>query len=159
MPSSFRRTHPIMGGTVPVSVSRLPRFIVLAGLTLAAACGDSFSPTMQNVAGIYTVTSLKMTTSGATTDELAIGATLKLELRDYGSVFGTLFVPGGGDGGGDLWASMAGTWNLGGDQVVFTQSADTFVGDMLFRATEDQLRGDGVFRGTRVQVTLQRIRS
>jgi len=66
-----------------------------------------------------------------------------------------LFVPGGGDGGSDLDADMAGVWLLVGGKVSFGQTADTFVRNMDFVPSEDRLSGDHTFTDrTRVRAVL-----
>ena len=139
-----------------VGTVRIPRAAALASVVMAAACGDSFSPTMDTVAGTYTATTLTTTDNGSTTDQLAAGSSLTLSLTTGGAASGQLVVAGAGDGGADRVESMAGTWLLTGDKVTLDQSADTFVRDMTFTATADELRGDATFGGTRVQVTLRR---
>lgn len=124
---------------------------VLLGLS---ACGESFSPSIDTVTGTYTATTLASTTGGVRTDLLAGGATLSITLASNGTTIGQLFVPNAGENGEDLTASLAGTWSLSGDRVTFTESADTFIRDMTFTATEDQLEGDETFSDTRIEVTL-----
>ena len=134
---------------MPVGLVRIPRAAALASVVLAAACGDSFSPTIDTVAGTYTATTFTTTVNGTTTDQLARDASLVLTLTAGGSTSGQLVMS-------DFIESMAGTWLLTGDKVTIDQSADTFVRDMTFTATADELRGDATFGGTRVQVTLRR---
>jgi len=55
---------------------------------------------------------------------------------------------------------MAGTWNESNNVVEFTQTADTFVRNMIFAVQPIatgvlDLVGDQVFSGTRVQLTLR----
>jgi hypothetical protein len=57
-------------------------------------------------------------------------------------------------------ADMTGTWTMNGNVVDFTQTADTFVRDMVFTlqlvATNTwDLVGDQAFSGTRIQLTLR----
>ncbi len=145
----------------------LPRFVRirrnLVGLaavwtaTLLLGCnvGDSFTPSIDNVAGNYTATMLTTTTGGTTTDHLAAGASFTINLAANGTTTGRLFVAGGGDAGGDLDADMAGTWTLVGSTVTFNQTADTFVRDMSFTAQVNHLRGEATFGGsTTLCVTL-----
>jgi hypothetical protein len=141
---------------MPVGIVRIARTAALAAVVMAAACGDSFSPTLETVAGTYTATTFTTTANGTTTDQLAAGGSLVLTLAAGGTTSGQLVVPAVGDAGADFIADMAGTWVLTGDKVTFTQGADTFVRDMTFTATENELRGDETFGGTRVQVTLRR---
>ena len=126
--------------------------LVIAGIL---ACGDDgFSPSIENVAGDYTATSFTTTSGGVTTDLLDDGASLTLTLASNGATTGHLFVPGAGEGGGDLDADLTGTWTLTGSTVAFAQIADTFVRDMPFTAAENRLQGEATFAGTLVRVTL-----
>ncbi len=64
-------------------------------------------------------------------------------------------MPGGGEGGADVNADMAGTWLLVGGKISFGQTADTFVRNMDFVPSQDRLSGDHTFAdGTRVRVIL-----
>jgi hypothetical protein len=121
------------------------------------ACSDSFSPSTDTVAGAYAASELWSTTGGLRTNQIAAGAVLTLTLAPNGTTTGRLFVPSGNEDGSDLDVSMAGTWALSGDQVTVTQSVDTFVRDMRFTATKDQLAGDETFSSTRIEVTLRRV--
>jgi len=107
------------------------------------------------MAGDYHVTSFTTTdTLGTTVNWVAIGATLTLSLTTNDSVTGHIFVPGGGPGGADLDADMAGTWHLVGDIVTFNQAADTFVRNVAFIASKNRLSGDQSFSSTRIRITL-----
>jgi hypothetical protein len=132
------------------------QLVALACLLGVLACGDSFSPSTSTVAGTYAASELWSTTGGIRTNRIAGGAILTITLAPNGTTTGRLFVPGGNENGSDLDVSMAGTWTLSGDQVTFTQGADTFVRDMSLTATEDQLAGDETFSSTRIEVTLHR---
>lgn len=125
-------------------------------LLVAGACSESFSPSTDTIAGTYIATTLASTTGGVRTDQLAAGATLTITLEANGTTAGLLFVPDGGENGEDVTASLAGTWGVSGDEVTFTQSADTFVRDMTFTATKDRLAGDETLSDTRIEVTLSR---
>ena len=117
--------------------------------------GDaSFAPSVNNLAGTYTAITFRTTSSGIITDQLATGSSLTITLTANGTTTGRLLVPGGAEDGGDLDADMAGTWTLMGSTVRFVQTADTFVRDILFTASPNQLVGDAVFDGTRIELTL-----
>ncbi|HJP56550.1 MAG TPA: hypothetical protein VJ847_05915 [Gemmatimonadales bacterium] len=132
----------------------------LSLLTFAAlallGCGDSFSPTRDSVAGSYTLTRLVTTSTGRATDQLGDGATMTITLAPGGTTTGRLVLPAGDVNGAGLDASMEGTWSLTGDRVVFTQGADTFIRDLTFTVTADELTADDTFGGTRVEITLTR---
>lgn len=130
----------------------------IVGLALATGCGgDSFTPTEETVAGSYSATVLTLTTGGQTTDYLALGATVDLTLAADGTTTGRLFVPGGAEGGGNLDADLAGTWDLNGRVVTFNQTADTFIRDSEFSAGENTLTGQEIFSGTTVRLVLARV--
>jgi len=130
--------------------------IVVAGLTLSlAACGDdAFSPTVENVSGSYTAQTFTATSVAGTVDLLALGAEVSVTLEEDGDTTGDLFVPGGGEGGEDLEADLAGTWTLSGSTVTFDQDADTFLRDVEFTAEEDRLTAEGEFSGQTLRVVL-----
>lgn len=130
-------------------IVRIARLATLPCLIAAAACGDSFSPTMATVAGSYTATTFTRTSGGTVTDELARGGSLVLTLAAGGTTSGQLVMS-------DFIENMEGTWLLTGDKVTFPQNAEPFMRDMTFTATADELRGDATFGGERVQVTLRR---
>ncbi len=141
------------------------------GLTFAlTACGSSdtvgpvtpLPPTMQSLAATYRAapaggSSAKIgvltttTSAGVTTDELGKGASIQLTLNSNGTTAGHIAVPDG-----NLDADLTGTWVLTGNQVKLTQSADTFLRDITYTATGDQLDGASNFSGSTVHVTLRR---
>ena len=57
-------------------------------------------------------------------------------------------------GGGDLDEDLIGTWDLSGQTVTFNQSADTFIRDAEFTATEGRLTGEGTFGGQAILLVL-----
>jgi hypothetical protein len=117
---------------------------------------------MQVVAGDYAAGgefgafSFTTLANGETTDWLAIGAELTLDLRADGTVTGRLFVPEADEDGGDLDEGMNGTWTLDGNTVRFQQTADTFVRDLAFDWTDGVLTGERTFDDHRVRVVLLR---
>lgn len=145
---------------------RLPAALLAAALTLAA-CGDAPSGAdpqqlrVQQLSGSYVgfkYGTKKFTTTryGQTTDWLARGASLNIELAAEGTTTGRLLIPGGNEDGSDFDASMAGSWALKGDTVRFQQDADTFVRDMPFLVQGGRLIGSRNFGGIEVDVTLSR---
>lgn len=142
--------------------SVLPFIATLAALALPA-CGDDSPagpPTQESVAGVYQASAgrsgamLEVTQLGQTVDYLAAGTTVRLELKADGSTAGRLFVPGGDEDGGDFDADLTGTWTLHGDTVRLSHAADTFLRDMPFVVSRNQLTGDHSFGGIRVRVSL-----
>lgn len=128
----------------------------LVSVLLLGCSGDDFTPTVDNVAGAYVATAFTVTEGTETTDLLDDGATFSIELATDGATTGQLFIPGGAEDGGDIDASMEGEWSLSGTTVTFTQGADTFVRDMDFTASENELRGDEVFGDVTVTVVLRK---
>jgi hypothetical protein len=131
----------------------------IVALTLALALGscggeDTFSPTLETVAGSYTASSLTLVSSVGTTDLLALGSTVAITLAPDGTTSGRLFVPGGADDGSDLDVDLSGTWTLSGTTVTFNQAGDSFIRDVEFTAKLNQLNGEGVFSGATVRVVL-----
>lgn len=134
---------------------QLPRWLATVVAAVSLACGDDpFVPSLENIAGSYTATTFTTTSGGVTTDQLAAGASFTITLASNGATTGRLFVPGGGQGGGDLDADMTGTWTLVGSTVEFAQTADTFVRDMPFTASVNRLQGQEMFSNTTIRVTL-----
>lgn len=132
--------------------------LVAAGLILAAACGDSFEPTTDNVAGTYVATVFRGEVEGVDRDFLDEGASLTITLSADGTTTGRLFVPDGNEDGSDLDESLAGTWTLDAEsgEVTFNQSADTFVRNMTFIAEEDELEGEETFTSDTIVVELEK---
>ena len=128
----------------------------LLPLVAVVACSvNPFAATVENVAGDYTAHFLMTNDSSGAVDWIAHGATLTLGLARDGSTSGHLFLPGGGAGGADVSADLAGIWLLVGSTVSFGQNADTFVRSMDFVPSPDRLSGDHTFAdGKRVRVVL-----
>jgi hypothetical protein len=131
----------------------------IVALTLALALGscggeDTFSPTVESVAGSYTASSLTLVSSVGTTDLLALGSTVAISLDANGTTSGRLFVPGGDDDGSDLDVDLAGTWTLSGSTVTFNQTGDSFIRGVEFTAGPDQLNGEGEFSGAIIRLVL-----
>jgi len=125
----------------------------------AGACGgaDSFSPTVETVAGAYSARTFTVTSSAGTTDFLALGATVTVTLLPDGTTTGRLVVPGGAEDGGTLDEDLEGTWALTGSTVTFNQAADTFIRDAEFTAGRDTLTGEGVFSGVTIRLVLSKV--
>lgn len=142
-----------------MSLNRLVRGgLVAASLSLAAACGDSFEPTADNVAGVYTATTFRGEVDGVDRDFLDEGSTFTITLAANGTTTGRLFVPDGNEDGSDLDESLVGTWALDAEasEVTFTQSADTFIRNMTFTASEDELEGNETFTDSTIEVELEK---
>lgn len=141
-----------------------PRLALVLLLGGAAACADSTGPTpdptVASVAGVYRAdaTGGEMTTveGGASTDWLADGGSIRLELRDDGTTAGRIFIPGAAEEGGDFEADLVGGWSIAGGAVHLDHEADTFLRDMSFQVRGERLEGSAEFSGLRVQVVLVR---
>jgi hypothetical protein len=138
------------------------RSLLLIGIpAMLLACGGYSSSTGNSAVGNYTAITFVTTRSGGSpTNEILAGSTLLLNLKADGTTSGHLHIAGSGGG---LDADMAGTWTQYGTTVDISQSADTFVKDMVFTLTANSaggwdLTGDQVFTSssTRIQITLRR---
>ncbi len=137
----------------------LPRIASLCLVLALAACGDDdegTNPTVEDVAGSYSATTLTFTTSVGTVDLLAHGATVTAELAMDGSTTGRLFVPEGELGGGDLDEDLTGTWTLSDDIVTFSQANNTLINDVDFAVGPNTLTGEGPFQGGILLLVLTR---
>lgn len=147
------------------SFSRRAFAILLVAAGLAACDGPaepSSQPTLQMVAGSYRAAhgygaiTLTTTQNGETTDWLAKGASITIDLRGDGTTAGRVFIPGAYEDGSDFDADLAGTWTLAGGKVRLSHSADTFLRDMDLIFRTDRLEGEQTFSGVRVRVVLAR---
>lgn len=127
------------------SLRTVPLVLIVSLVFSAAACDDddddgtgpSSDPlTQADVAGDYEATTFTTTTDGAVTDQLEAGAVLSIGLAVDGTTTGLLFVPGAAEDGSDFEADLTGTWTFdeASRQIMFDQTADTFVRDMTFVA-------------------------
>jgi hypothetical protein len=134
------------------------RELLLAAALGFGACGGdgdgSFSPTVANVAGSYSALVFTLTSGVGTTDLLALGSSVTVTLATDRTTTGRLFVPGGAEDGSDLDEDLAGTWTLTGSTVTFNQTADTFIRDVEFTVTQNQLTSEGVFQGSTIRLVL-----
>lgn len=134
------------------------QFFLLGAVFAAAACSDSTSPRDAVVGNYAAIIFVTTPTGGSARNELQAGSTLVMTLNSNGSTSGHLHVAA--NGATPVFdRDMAGTWDLNGEVVTFTQAADTFVRNMAFtvqRVGDNVLSlvGDMVFSGTRINVTL-----
>ncbi len=131
---------------------------ILLGAAAMIGCNDIASLSRNGPAGGYTAIILVTTENSVPTNELAKGGTFTINLAGNGTTSGHLHIVASGANPA-LDADMAGTWTQNGDEVDFTQAADTFVNDMTFRIEQITdgvwyLVGDDVFGTTRVNVRL-----
>jgi hypothetical protein len=136
--------------------SIVPRQSLLALAVIAMACGDddSFSPTVETVAGSYTATTFTLSSAVGSINLLAGGATVMLDLASDMSTTGRLFLPDGNLDGSDLDEDLAGTWSLIDSTVTFDQTAATFIPDVDFIASSNRLTGEGTFTGGTIRLVL-----
>ena len=151
-----------------MALTLLPRLLGISGICALplvwAGCGDPAAPTpdpsaqvaMADVVGSYRATTLVTEENGTGTDQIARGSSLDLSLDASGVTGGRLFVPQGGEDGGDFDADLTGTWTLEGNMVAFSHNADTFVRDMPFTYGDGRLWGDKTFGATRIRVVLKK---
>jgi hypothetical protein len=131
--------------------------VIFATIAALTACGSDSTSPANTVAGTYTATEFVTTGGSGQTNQILAGSTLVIVLAANHTTTGHLhLVAQGGNPAFD--ADMAGTWDLNGTMVTFTQNADTFVRDMNFTLSSNGnvflLSGDDSFAGTRIQVTL-----
>jgi hypothetical protein len=141
-------------------------FVIAAVLSsvMIMACGSDKGPTGAgggggdgSLVGSYTATQWVTTGGSGQTNQIVAGSTLTITLNANGSTSGHLHLAASGSNPA-FDADMAGTWNVNGATVSFSQNADTFVRDMPFSVVANgpkwSLEGDRVFSGTRIQLTL-----
>jgi hypothetical protein len=128
--------------------------IALIAAVLLAGC-DSLSH--GELAGVYMATTLTATEGGATADLLAAGASINLNLREGTISTGTLSIPGGAPGGGDLVADLTGSWGIDGDRVTLFLNTDVFLDGMILNADLQGLEGEAVRAGVTYRGVLQRL--
>jgi len=133
-------------------VSRYPS--LLAPVLLACGGDETTGPTMASVAGNYTATTFTATDANGTIDLLAGGASITATLNADGTTTGALHVPAAFNNGTPVDEDLTGTWTLTNGQVVFTQTADTFLPDLTFNVQGNRLEGVGAFAGTTLHVVL-----
>jgi len=123
-------------------------------LTSATSTAFSVAPTIEAVSGAYHATTFTARQAGATTDFLTAGGSITLTLTVSGTTSGRVFVPGGGDTGGDFDEDLAGTWTLQGSTVTLDHPADTFLRDMRFTVNGHQLSSEATFSDVTITVVL-----
>lgn len=129
--------------------------VLLAAVALLAGCQDDvLGPDMEAVAGTYTATEFRITTTSGAEDILTMGGHITISLASDGTTTGSIFVPAF-DGDAEVSESLDGTWSLAGRTVEFSHAVDTFLRDMSFRYTDaGTLVGDELFTDGLVEVVL-----
>jgi len=138
---------------------RLQAISVVAAFAATTACGSDSTSPQSPLVGSYTAFQWVTTGGSGQTNQLTIGSTLQITLNADGSTSGHMHLAAS-NGAPAADFDMAGTWHESNNVVDFTQSADTFVRDMVFAVQPIatgvvDLVGDQVFSGTRVQLTLR----
>ncbi|HEU5220346.1 MAG TPA: hypothetical protein VFU23_16920 [Gemmatimonadales bacterium] len=131
--------------------------VVMLVAASTTACGGTTGPSVA-LEGNFVASIFRVTPSGqATLDILAAGGSLTINITGGAQTTGTLFVPGTVTGGAPLTATMAGTAIKSGNNVTFSQTADTFVRDLTWTLSQAGLSvsSQGV-AGTSYTVTLTR---
>lgn len=141
-----------------------PAALLVAALA-ACADDDPLGPEdveRADVVGTYDATTLLATEGGTTINLMLTGADLEITLAADGTTSGHLLVPGMDEDGGDLDASLAGTYSFddASRQVTFEQEADTFLRDLALTAVRSgsriRLEGTETFGTATVEVVLTR---
>ena len=142
--------------------SVMKRWAAIVLMPAAVGCGGSDSTGIQSsaLAGSYTALQWVTTGNSGQTNQLVIGSTLQITLNSDGSTTGHMHLAASG-GNPAMEFDMAGTWTQSGNNVDFTQAADTFLRNTVFTI---QPIATGVWDlvgvydtpGTRVELTLRR---
>lgn len=128
----------------------MKRLFLLLPLLMTAACDDPIALTLDLVAGTYVATEFEADGD----DILAAGGTLSMTLASDGSVTGELDLPSGA--GGPFTADLAGSFSVSGQNVGFSQSADTFIRDATWTWDDGRLSGVWSNSSSTVSVEMQR---
>jgi hypothetical protein len=149
----------IGGDTMKPLIKSVTSFSLISAALVG--CGSDSTGPAEPPIGSYTAIEFVTTGNSGQTNQLVIGGSLQMNLAANGTTSGHLHMAASGSNP-VVDADMAGTWTLNGNVVDFTQTADTFVRDMVFIlqpiATDTwDLVGDQGFSGTRIQLTLRHL--
>ena len=135
-----------------MTLGRLTALLLVAG---TAACG--YGTESVRLDGTYVATVFRVTPQGQSQiDVLGAGGSLTITIATSNAVTGTMVIPASVSGG-PLSASMAGTAARDGDEVTFTQAADTFVRDLSWTLSAQGLSVTGQAAGSAAfTITLSR---
>lgn len=151
---NLRSKLPVLAGILALSIG-------LTGCGDDDATGPDGGVTEADLVASYEATTFTSTVDGESTDLLVAGGEFVVSLDGDGSTSGHIFVPGGGEDGGDFDVSLEGTWTFdeGNQEVAFQHEADTFLRNMTVSAVpvdgEVELRGEETFSGNTIEVVLQ----
>jgi hypothetical protein len=126
----------------------------LVGCGSDSVVGGGANPPVGSYAAIIFVT----TGTSGQTNQLTNGGSLNITLAANGTTSGHLHVSASGNNPA-LDADMAGTWTRQGNQIDFTQAADTFMNDLTFTYqpisnSSWHLAASQVIQGTKIDITL-----
>ena len=126
------------------SIRTLFLLFTTLGLFLTTAC-DSNDNSGPSISGTYETTEFIARTDTGEVDALSRGAFIEMTLQEDSTVEnGLLFVPSeltGEDFEGDARIEFGGTWSRSSDSsVTFDHDADTFIRDVEWTYSEEQLR-------------------
>lgn len=118
-------------------------------------CGST-EPSGADLAGSYTATVFQVTPPGQSAiNVIAAGGTLAITITPDLAVTGSIFLPASVTGDVSFSASLAGTATIEGSTVEFEQAADTFVRDLEWALSGNNLTVQGqVVNGTTFTITL-----
>lgn len=135
---------------------QLRAMLAAAALSVTVACDGERGggPDTAGLAGTYTATSFTTESGGTSTDQLAAGATVLLQLNPQGTTAGRLFLPNAEEGGGDFEADLTGSWRVQGNSVELDHAADTFLRDMSLVMSGSTLGGEAMFGETTIRLEL-----
>ncbi|MDB4917214.1 MAG: hypothetical protein JWM95_4858 [Gemmatimonadetes bacterium] len=139
-----------------MTLSHIRTFAGAILMMTLAACSDSITDVV-TPAGDYRATQFTTTTNGAVSDQIALGATVRLILQVGGATSGSLFLPRASTGTADQTISMDGTWTVSSGNIVqLQQNADTFLRNLPLHFENNALTGDQLQGGTRVHIVFTR---
>jgi hypothetical protein len=139
---------------------RLIVWLFSALLLGTLGCGGSTEPagevvlTMQNISGVYLVSTFTTEENGVVTNQVSLGGNIQLVLYGDGTTDGALFIPAGTVSDADLQASLLGTWQLNGNVVTLNLNSDVFLEDMDLVFEQTHLTGETTRLGVIYRVVL-----
>jgi hypothetical protein len=133
----------------------LARTLLAASLLLAvSACGSTSSDPL---VGTYLATTFLITPPNqGTTNVLAQGGSLGINIANNYVTAGTLILPASLNGGVILTTSLAGTATITGSAVTFTTLAPTFFRQLTFTLATDSLTANQTVADTTFDIVLRR---
>ena len=117
-----------------MKIRTIASFLALALVALPACEEAVTGPSVQQVAGTYTLTQLIVRQSGTSNDLIAAGVTTTITLNADGTTTGSLFIPADVNiDGVDINGDLVGTWSLVGRDVEFDHDVEgSFLNDVAW---------------------------